>query len=384
MYTQASTTTYTAFTASTNSLVIKLGEWQGNYMRYLKIRERSDPHLERVEISLGHFRSWLAASGHLGLNIDVLEEFAYWLMTEARPFAGTARQGKPGTLSVASRRAYLIDLRSFLKWCGVREYLADKVHTWVAIPARPKKKPKRAYNDDIQRILKVAAENLRDYTLCCLLIDVGPRAGELATLLIEKCDLDRRVLEVTGKTGERSMMISSFAEKPLREWLKIRDTHAGYVFPGGCDGHITPSGISQLMGRLKERAGVKGRVNPHAWRHAYITSTLLNGGNLGMTRIQAGHANISTTQMYLEDFIGDELRDYQERITPLPALEPYNKPTAADHPRPIRSELEAAIWEQPNWEALGRRFGVSGVSVKKWAKKWDLVAVYDEAKEMID
>lgn len=383
MYTQSSTTTHSGQIASASSIVAQFEIWQGNYMRYLKIRERSDSHLVRVEVSLGHFHTWLDASGYTGLSIDVMEEYAYWLMTEACPFAGTVRQGEPGTLSVSSRRAYLNDLRSFLKWCGTREYVANKVHTWISIPAKPKKKPKRAYNDDIQRILEVAAENLRDYTLCCLLIDVGPRSGELATLLIEKCDLDRRVLEVTGKTGERSMMISSFAEKPLRDWLKIRDASAGYVFPGGCDGHITPSGIGQLMDRLKEKAGIEGRVNPHAWRHAYITSTLLNGGNLGMTRMQAGHANISTTQMYLEDFIGDELRDYQERITPLPALEPIKKPTAADHPRPIRSELEAAIRKHPNWEALGRRFGVSGVSVKKWAKKWDLLDVYNEARKMV-
>lgn len=370
-----------------SSLGDTMSQWFHSYLRYLKIRGRSESHQDRVARSFKRFHQWVGTKPYETFSIDVIEEYALWLLESAIPHFGTSRQGNAGELAVATRRAYLVDMRAFMRWCGGREYLPERAYKWVPIPTRSKKEPKRALNADIAAILDAASDNLRDYTVCCLLIDFGPRASELATLRVEHCDLERRVLKVHGKTGDRHAMISSHAADSLREWLEVRNTSVGYVFPGRIDGHLTTIGVYQILKRLKIKAGVRGRVNPHAWRHAYITNSLVKGGNLGMTRMQAGHSNITTTQEYMEDFLGDEMREYQQRVTSLPDLAPAQTPKATPEqvmlPKPQSAdELADAIRKTPNWQALGRMYGVSGVAVKKWAVKWGLVAVYETAHRL--
>ncbi|MBP8125660.1 MAG: tyrosine-type recombinase/integrase [Caldilineaceae bacterium] len=379
-----STPTSVSIGAPANSLLNTVERASTSYFRYLKVRKRSSSHLERIELSLSRFVIWICETNPDQVNADMFDEYALWLMEEYRPYPGTSQEGEPGTLSDASQRAYLTDLRGFVKWGGTRDFFDSRASTWVPVPPPSKGKPKRAHNVDIARIFEVAKHDLRDFTICCLLIDFGPRAGELATMRIENCDLDRRIVRVSGKTGDRHVMLSTLAANGLREWLTVRNTSVGYIFPGKKHGHLTGMGIHSVLRRLKKKAGVSGRVNPHAWRHAYITNSLVKGGNLGMTRVQAGHSNITTTQMYMEDFMSDELRDYQDRVTSLPDLIPVGAPSAEGTvivlPRPTREDFQKAIWDRPNWEALGRSYGVSGVAVKKWAAKWGLIAEYDKAK----
>ncbi len=365
----------------------QIAQWSTDYLRYLKIRRRSVSHRERVQLSLKHFHSWLSDQQAVQtLSIQVIEAYALWLMDEARPHAGTPREGDPGTLAVATQRAYLIDLRSFLRWCGTRDLLSAQAYRWVPVPPAPRSAPKRARNEDIARILKVAAkQDLRSYAMCCLLIDCGLRAGELATLRIDQCDTENCVIAVSGKTGYRQVAISAKAAAVLDQWLRVCDEDTGYVFPGRKDGHISGDTVYQILNRLKAEAGVTGRINPHAWRHAYISNTALKGGNAALTQIQAGHASIETTQRYF-GFGIQELREYQKRVSALPDLMPPEMPPLPAKrqvaPRPNAEELRAAILECPNWEALGRRYGVTGAAVKKWAQKWRLLPVYQEAKRL--
>jgi len=353
------------------------------YLRSLRVRRRSSAHLERVDLSVRRFIKWLTTIPGPTLSIDLIEEFALWLMDSARPFAGTSREGEPGSLSVASQRAYLIDLRSFLKWCASRNYVPSSSYRWVPVPQPQKNGIKRASNVDIRRILQVARENLRDYAICCLLIDCGMRAGELGSMRIEQCDIENRAVAVTGKTGYRTIAISKQAAGVLAQWLACREEESGYVFPGRSASHLSANGIYQIMVRLRNRAGAKGRVNPHAWRHAYISNTAVRGGNAALTQVQAGHASISTTEQYF-GFGLAELRDYQERVTALPELTPAQPPVTPVKegvlPRPCQEELAEAIRSCQNWQALGRRYGVSGVAVKKWAIKWGLIKHYTRNK----
>lgn len=352
-----------------------------NYLRFLKIKRRSDAHRDRVNRSLNHFEKWLAGVESPQLTQELIEDYALWLMEEACPRANSPQPGAPGTFSVASQRGYLVDLRSFLRWCADRGFIPMQAKTWVPVPAAPKHGIKRAQNTDISRMLHAASEDLRDYTLCCLLIDCGLRAGEVGTLRIENCNLTERTLLVHGKTGYRSVIISIDAATVMRHWLQTRQEQQGYVFPGRKNGHLSSNGIYQIMMRLRGKANVKGRVNPHAWRHAYITNTAVRGGNSALTQIQAGHASIATTEQYFGFGIA-ELREYQDRVTALPELIPdiplpvstQTSPLA----RPTPAELAQAIQECPNWEALGRRYGVTGVAVKKWAKKWQLIDMYNK------
>lgn len=122
--------------------------YHANYLRFLKIKRRSEAHRDRVNRSLIHFEKWLAGIDSPRLTQELIEDYALWLMEEACPHAGSLRQGAPGTLAVASQRGYLVDLRSFLRWCADRGFVPVQVKSWVPVPAAPKHGIKRAQNSD--------------------------------------------------------------------------------------------------------------------------------------------------------------------------------------------------------------------------------------------
>ncbi len=81
---------------------------------------------------------------------------------------------------------------------------------------------------------------------------------------------------------------------------------AGPVIRNRTGGPVHVNQIYRTVSWLSRRAGLKGRVHPHALRHTYAMNLLDEG--FGMREIQRllGHSNINTTRVYLESGGGDE------------------------------------------------------------------------------
>lgn len=76
-----------------------------------------------------------------------------------------------------------------------------------------------------------------------------------------------------------------------------------------------------MLERVGKRAGVKGRVNAHSFRHAFARSFLRNGGNLAALGRLLGHAPGSpVTARYYAVWDDRELQEYHERYSPLAHL----------------------------------------------------------------
>lgn len=124
--------------------------------------------------------------------------------------------------------------------------------------------------------------------------------GDGWALVTEKFDKSRLVF-FSAVTGEA-----------LEEWLAIRgewDAAGDWVFlshQGG--GRLTVFGVNQLLTRLKERAGVTGFCNPHAFRHGFAREYLMNGGDLASLSDLMGHVSVQTTRDFYAVFKRDELR----------------------------------------------------------------------------
>lgn len=63
---------------------------------------------------------------------------------------------------------------------------------------------------------------IRNKAIILVLADTGVRRGELMSLALENIDLDKQVLNVSGKTGERYVRFGTASAKALGKYLIIK------------------------------------------------------------------------------------------------------------------------------------------------------------------
>jgi integrase len=65
---------------------------------------------------------------------------------------------------------------------------------------------------------------------------------------------------------------------------------------------ILPSHVRRLCGRLAEKAGIEGRIHPHALRHTFAAEWYREQPDRIVELMLAlGHTKITVTQRYLRD-----------------------------------------------------------------------------------
>lgn len=152
---------------------------------------------------------------------------------------------------------------------------------------------------------------VRDAAILRLLGQRGLRRTEVASLRVEDLNLDAREIAVQRK-GRRERVVVTLAPttcEALRAWLAVRVEHAKpdvtALFVGLGNAHhglpIGASAIYEIVRNVGASVGAGRAWRPHGLRHSAVTAVLSRTGNLEAARVFAGHANVVTTQNYLDD-----------------------------------------------------------------------------------
>ena len=129
----------------------------------------------------------------------------------------------------------------------------------------------------------------------------------------------RSSVEVTEKGGkERNLYLNSPAVCTLRDWLKFREDMADddRLFTSRKGTGLTREGIYRVLARLAGAAGVRGRFNPHAFRHAFARDTLQAGADLSQVSELLGHNSVAVTAEYYARWDDRELQATHRRVSP--------------------------------------------------------------------
>lgn len=241
---------------------------------------------------------------------------------ESRYINAPQKPQQQGGLSDETIKGHITALHAFWAWAA-REYSINNPMSNIKRPRRRiTAAPKAIESADFVKLLNATGEDIngiRDRAILAFLADTGCRLGGLLGLKLEHLFLDDRRAVVQEK-GDKSRMVyfTMLTRLMLDRWLHFRTSETPYVFVSMNTGEkLTDSGLNQILRRLKARAGVKGRVNPHAFRHNFARSYIKNGGDLATLAKLLGHSDINTTAEYYAVFTPEELAEQHEKYSPM-------------------------------------------------------------------
>jgi site-specific recombinase XerD len=224
-------------------------------------------------------------------------------------------------LSANSVKDHVTALHAFWRWVSVEYDIANPMRT-IKRPARQNPQVRAIEVDDLIRLLSQIKDDdygIRDRAIVSFLADTGARLSGIVSLTKDNLYISEGFAIVTEKGSKaRKVIFTHFTASLLYKWLYVRRSESDAVFINIKTGRpLTASGIEQILKRMKRRAGIKGRVNPHSFRHNFAREYLLNGGDIVTLARLLGHNNIQTTAAYYAVFSESELKDLHEKYSPL-------------------------------------------------------------------
>ena len=78
---------------------------------------------------------------------------------------------------------------------------------------------------------------------------------------------------------------------------------------------MSRQGFWKILKSYAKSAGITADIAPHTLRHSFATHLLQNGADLKSVQEMMGHADISTTQMYLHLGV-NKIRDVYQKTHP--------------------------------------------------------------------
>jgi site-specific recombinase XerD len=178
-------------------------------------------------------------------------------------------------------------LRQFFLFAVDEEELTVSPMARMKPPAIPEAPVPVVDDDDLKKLLKACEgtsfEERRDVALLRLFIDTGCRLAEITNLKRSDVDLDSEVIQVVGKGsrpravpfGPKTTMALDRYDRLRKRHPQARRTDAMFLGPKG---GLTDSGVTQVLRRRCDQAGIK-RLHPHQLRHTAAHAWLAAGGN---------------------------------------------------------------------------------------------------------
>jgi len=227
--------------------------------------------------------------------------------------------------SYDTQQTHIRAMHAFWRWCS-QEYRFDNPMSRIAFPKPSRQKsPKAVSEDDVVTLFNFAGEGhigVRNRAIMALLYDTGCRRSGIVTALMDELDMEnmRMIVHEKGRKT-RAVNFTEITVPILQEWLDIRSPRVETIFYSMTTFNpLTGSGLTQMFKRLKKKAGLKGRISPHAFRHAFAREYLLNGGDLETLRKILGHETIETVSLNYAVFTEQEAQDQHGKFSPMGKL----------------------------------------------------------------
>ena len=141
----------------------------------------------------------------------------------------------------------------------------------------------------------------RNRTMIVLALNTGMRIGDLVSLQWEDIELDTGRCHVKNGKGAKDRVIfirPAILSEMLDMSRKMGKEPEGLVFTTLKGEPIFTAYLRRMIAEKARKAGIQKRVHFHLLRHTYLSRLYGRTKDIRVVQEVAGHADISTTQIY--------------------------------------------------------------------------------------
>lgn len=288
-----------------------------------------------LSLYLTSLRDTLQRSPELGdFTIETVRAWATKLREQPKQLGGRLAAGEE-PIALASLRTYLRTLRVFANWLPKPPhwYVDESPLRYFKLPRGEETAKVPVETHALRKLLRRAEQETdsvcgaRGRALLLTLVDGGLRAKEMISLTIGDVSLKEGILVIRRSKGKKPRLIALGEEtvRALRRYATLRDgveganTGASAPFFQTIHGTgFTYYGLRSWLRRLERDTGVP-HVYLHLLRHTSAVETLDAGADIRTVQLKLGHADIRTTQGYL-NMAADKVGQLQRAFSPVDRL----------------------------------------------------------------
>lgn len=230
------------------------------------------------------------------------------------------RNGATKSVAPSTVARKIAAVKSFFGFLKANAVIAADPSSALEAPKIAKRTPRTMTDEDVELLLAAPGEGnspkvLRDHALLELLYATGMRVSELVALNVEDVNLTERTVRVRNddegrglSNRERSVPINEQAAQAVavylergRAGLARNSQHQTALFLNQRGQQLTRQGMWLIIKEYAAKANLAYEVTPHVLRHSFAAHMLRqNKASLSEIQRVLGHANISTTQIYMQ------------------------------------------------------------------------------------
>lgn len=204
----------------------------------------------------------------------------------------------------------LASVRCFYKFLIFRGLVENNPAKGIKLEKTVKKLPQVLSGEEIELLLAqpdiTEPKGCRDKAMLELLYATGIRASELINLNIKDLNLRSGVLYCRGSKGVRYIPVYPSAVVAVSDYIyRMRGLITGpesgnALFVNLNGGRLTRQGFWKIVKGYATEAGITKEITPHTLRHSFALHLLENGASVKDIQTMMGHADISSTQVYVQ------------------------------------------------------------------------------------
>ncbi len=212
--------------------------------------------------------------------------------------------------SMSSVSRSVASMRAFFHFLFKTRKMEDDPSEKVRSPHVDKKIPEILTMEETIRLLEqpdtTTDKGIRDKAMLELLYATGMRVSELLALQMEDVNIPMNYLICRERNKERVIPFGKEAEEALKMYLEksrgkfVNGQDRGWLFTNCSGDSMSRQGFWKIIKSYVQKAGIKKDITPHSLRHSFGAHLVQNGADLRAVQEMMGHADISTTQLYMD------------------------------------------------------------------------------------
>lgn len=177
---------------------------------------------------------------------------------------------------------------------------------------KPKPLLKELLSESEINSLMLSCRNIRERAILSLLSYSGVRPKELCWIRVSELNIAEKTLFVNLGKGMKDgfVEISSRCISTILLYLNsFSFSGSDFLFQTLSGKQYNQNALRKLIKVLAKRAGLKKRISPYTFRHAFACNMVIRGAHILYVKKQLRHSYLETTMQYLNTPLAWESRE---------------------------------------------------------------------------